>query len=82
MTPVIFYTKENCSLCEDAYALLKLLQHDYHFTIEERDIYTNDEWLEEYQLLIPYIKINETELNCEQINYNSLDNALKRLHNV
>ncbi|MGY0693578.1 glutaredoxin family protein [Virgibacillus sp. FSP13] len=77
MFNVIFYTKENCSLCEDARSLLDLLQHDYSFTIEERDIYTNDEWLEEYQLLIPYVKINATELNCEQINYDSLEHVLK-----
>lgn len=77
MMDVIFYTKENCSLCEDAHALLTVLQHDYPFTIEERDIYTNDEWLEEYQLLIPYVKINAVELNCEQVNFDSLDAALK-----
>ncbi|WP_106496716.1 glutaredoxin family protein [Lentibacillus sp. Marseille-P4043] len=77
MFNVIFYTKENCSLCEDAHSLLNLLQHDYSFTIEERDIYTNDEWLEKYQLLIPYVKINTTELNCEQINYDSLERVLK-----
>ncbi|WP_188454088.1 glutaredoxin family protein [Virgibacillus oceani] len=78
MLNVVFYTKENCSLCEDASSLLTLLQNEYAFTIEERDIYTNDKWLEEYQLLIPFVKINKIELNCEQINLESLEGALKQ----
>ncbi len=76
MLKVIFYTKENCSLCEDASGLLSMLQHDYSFEIEERDIYTNDEWLEEYQLLIPYVKINRTTLDCEQLNMDTLEQAI------
>jgi len=77
MQKVIFYTKEVCSLCDDAYALLKMFQREYPFEIEKRDIYTNDEWLEEYQLLIPFIQINDTTLNCEEINIVSLENAIK-----
>ncbi|MBM7600596.1 glutaredoxin [Virgibacillus halotolerans] len=77
MLKVIFYTKENCSLCDDANGLLTMLQRDYSFELEERDIYSNDEWLEEYQLLIPYVKINQTTLDCEQINMNTLEQALK-----
>ncbi|PAV28765.1 thioredoxin family protein [Virgibacillus profundi] len=77
MLKVIFYTKEVCSLCDDAKALLLMLQHDYPFELEERDIYTNDAWLEEYQLLIPFVKINDTTLDCEQVNIVSLEEALK-----
>lgn len=77
MLKVIFYTKENCSLCDDAGALLSALQQDYLFEIEERDIYTNDAWLEEYQLLIPFVTINEKTLNCKQINMDTLEQALK-----
>lgn len=78
MQKVIFYTKEVCSLCDEAYALLKMFQNDYSFEIETRDIETNDEWLEEYQLLIPVVQINDTVLNCEEIDFSSLENALKR----
>jgi len=77
MQKVIFYTKEVCSLCEDAYALLKMFQRDYPFEIEERDIYTNDDWLEEFQLLIPFVQINNTTLNCEELNIISLEKAIK-----
>ncbi|MEW9675924.1 glutaredoxin family protein [Lentibacillus sp. L22] len=77
MINVIFYTKENCPLCENALALLKLLQQDYSFDIDTRDIYSNDNWLEKYQLLIPYVKIGAVELDCEQINLATLEDAIK-----
>lgn len=78
MLKVIFYTKEVCSLCDDARALLLMLQREYPFEMEERDIYTNDEWLEEYQLLIPFVEINDVTLDCEQINIDTLEQALKQ----
>lgn len=77
MQNVIFYTKENCSLCDDARTLLDLLKNDYSFQLEERDIYTNDEWLEAYQLMIPVVKISNITLDCEEISYETLETALK-----
>lgn len=74
---VIFYTKENCSLCEDARTLLTMLRHEYPFELEERDIYTNDTWLEEYQLIIPLVQINGRSLNCEEISLEALEQLLK-----
>lgn len=78
MTQVIVYTKKNCPLCEEALSLLSLLQHDYAFNIEERDIHMNDEWLEKYQLQIPYIQIEDVGLNAEQMNIDTVEDALKR----
>ncbi|MFD2045041.1 glutaredoxin family protein [Ornithinibacillus salinisoli] len=77
MLTIIFYTKENCSLCDDAKAILQLLQSDYTFAIEERDIYTKDEWLEEYQLVIPFVQINDIGIDCEQMSIKALEKALK-----
>lgn len=77
MLKVIYYTKEHCSLCDDAKALLDMFQQDYPFELEERDIYSNDAWLEEYQLLIPFVKINETTLDCEQLTMDTLEQALQ-----
>lgn len=77
MTKVIFYTKEICPLCEEVYALLNIFKQDYSFEIEERDIYTNDEWLETYQLRIPVVEINGQQLDCEKMNYESLKKMLE-----
>jgi len=77
MGKVIFYTKEVCSLCEDALALLLMFQHEYKFELEERDIHTNDEWLETYQLRIPVVEINGQQLDCEEMSYESLEQFLR-----
>lgn len=74
---VIFYTKENCSLCDNANALLGMLQREYAFDIEERDIYTNDDWLEKYQLLIPCVEIGQDFLDCEQMDMMHLEKLIQ-----
>lgn len=78
MFNVKFYTKENCLLCEEALEMLTLFQEKYLFDIEERDIYTNDDWLFEHQIRIPVIEINEEQLDCEQLNYERLENMLQK----
>ncbi|MGM8212032.1 glutaredoxin family protein [Virgibacillus sp. W0430] len=78
MLQVVFYTKENCSLCEEARAIILLLQKYYPFELDERDIYTKEEWLEEYQLLIPTVEMNDIRLNCEELNFESLEHAIKK----
>lgn len=77
MLQVQFYTKDNCSLCDDAYAFLMMLQKDYPFELKEIDIYSNDRLLEEYQLIIPAVRVNDTLLTCEEISIEQLDKTLK-----
>ncbi|SFA89531.1 Glutaredoxin-like domain [Lentibacillus halodurans] len=77
MRNIIFYTKENCSLCDQVLSMLELLCHDYPFEIDKLDIYSNDEWLERYQLLIPVVQINDTTLTYEEISYEALERALR-----
>jgi glutaredoxin len=77
MEKVIFYTKEICSLCDTAEALLEMFQNDYEFEIEKRDIYTNDEWLEKYHLLIPVIDVKGIQLDCEHVDYDTMNDTLR-----
>lgn len=77
MLRILFYTKENCSLCDEAYALLMLLKSEYLFEIEERDIYTRDDWLEKYQLVIPAVQIADTFLHCEQMDQETVETAIR-----
>lgn len=82
MLYIKFYTKKNCPLCDEALVLLDLLRYQYSFELEERDIYTNDEWLEKYQLEVPVVQINDkTTLNCEEISYEALEQALSKADN-
>ncbi|WP_042222546.1 glutaredoxin family protein [Oceanobacillus manasiensis] len=73
---IILYTKENCGLCEQAKDLLESLQLIHSFQIEERDIYTNDQWLEQYQLMIPVVEIGRTQFYGEQLQPEVLEAAI------
>lgn len=77
MQQVVFYTRKKCHLCEDAKQILDLLQDDYLFEIVERDIESNDEWIETYGLMIPVI-----EIEGEVVQYGQIDpfTISKRLH--
>lgn len=77
MLKVFFYTKKKCPACDDAHALLMMLQNHYSFQIEERDIYTDDTWTEKYGLLIPVVQIKDAFLNCNQIDIEAIENVLK-----
>ncbi|MFZ3579323.1 glutaredoxin family protein [Virgibacillus sp. DJP39] len=77
MLRIIFYSKERCSLCDEALALLELLRNEFPSTLEIRDIYSNDEWLEKYHFSIPVINIDGVELDCEEISYETLEATLK-----
>ncbi len=69
MKKVIFYTKENCLLCDEALDLLKVIQNVEPFNIQIEDIYKEDALLEEYQLIIPVIKIDDEIIYGKSINF-------------
>ncbi|WP_047980796.1 glutaredoxin family protein [Ornithinibacillus contaminans] len=77
MEKLLFYTKESCSLCDEAEVLLEMFQQQYKFEVEKRDIYSKDEWLEAYHLVIPVIEVNGNQLDCEQLDYDALEKLLK-----
>ncbi|RDW16567.1 glutaredoxin family protein [Oceanobacillus arenosus] len=77
MRKVTLYMKENCSLCMEAETLLSLFKKDYPYELEEKDIYEDDGLLEQYQLSIPVIELNGKQLNCEEMNYASIEKLLK-----
>lgn len=69
MKKVIFYTKENCLLCDEALDLLKVIQSVEPFQVQVEDIYKDDALLEEYQLIIPVIKIDDEIIYGKSINF-------------
>jgi glutaredoxin len=65
---IIFYTKENCPLCDKAKYIIEELAKEFPFKIEEKDIYKDDQLLELYQVMIPVLT-----LNGEQIAYGIIE---------
>lgn len=76
MKKVILYIENNCSLCEDAKALLTIFKLDHEIDIEERNIKEKNEWLFLYQLKVPVIQIDQAEFFSDEINYERIEQAL------
>ena len=54
---VIFYSKENCPLCDKGLDIIHELQEEFDFEYEVVDIYQDDELLEKFQIMIPVVEI-------------------------
>jgi hypothetical protein len=72
-----FYTRDQCHLCEEAKLMLKLVQQDIPFVLQEFDIDGSDELTERFGLMIPVIEMDGEIIQYGQIDYFTLS---KRLH--
>jgi len=57
---------------------LKTLQHLHQFNIEVRDIYTNEQWLEKYHLVIPVIELNNKQIFGNDISLMNIEQFLTK----
>lgn len=72
-----FFTKENCGLCNEAKEIIESLRLEHKIEVTEIDIYSYDELLEKYQLMIPVIQINGETIAYGKIHKNDILNAIK-----
>ncbi|WP_130859729.1 glutaredoxin family protein [Gracilibacillus phocaeensis] len=72
------YGKTNCSLCDQAKVTLDILQNHYAFEIEEIDIYTDEELLEQYHLLIPVVTYEQEVIDSGIIDLQTVEDYLKQ----
>ncbi len=77
MLEVKFYTRSKCGLCDEAKLMLKLVQEDVPFQLQEIDIDTSDELTEKFGLMIPVVEVDGEIVQFGQIDYFSIR---KRLH--
>jgi glutaredoxin len=77
MKKVLFYTRNQCGLCQDAKITLKLLEDELGFEIKEIDIDESDDLTERFGLMIPVVEMEGEILQYGQIDYFTLS---KRLH--
>lgn len=73
---VNFYTRPGCHLCEEARLMLKLVQEDVSFTINEVNIEEDDALHEKYMLMIPVVEFENEIIQYGQIDYVTLLDAL------
>lgn len=73
---VKFYSRPNCSLCEEGLRTIKLLQEDIPFELEIVNIEENDELHEKYMLLIPVVEKDGEVVQHGILDYVTLYEAL------
>jgi len=76
---VTLYTRKDCSLCEDAAALLRDLARDLHFDIDPVDIDAEPALRDRYNDIIPVIAINGRELARAPMDADALGETLRDL---
>ncbi|MBM7648741.1 glutaredoxin [Bacillus ectoiniformans] len=78
MTEIYFYTRPNCSLCEEAKLNLQLVREDIPFTLHEVNIDDSDKLTEEYGLMIPVITHNNHLIQYGQCDYATIRTYLEK----
>lgn len=71
-----FYTRINCSLCEEARLMLQLVSDDVKLQIEEINIEDDDRIHEKYMIRIPVIEKDGLVIQEGRIDYPTLLEAL------
>lgn len=74
---IIYYTKEKCQLCQQGKEILDILCEKYHMRYQEIDIYSDDALLEEYQLMIPVVKLNGDIVQSGKMSIAKLDRLIR-----
>lgn len=72
---VQFYTRPGCHLCEEARLMLKLVQEDVAFEINEVNIEEDEELHEKYMLMIPVVEFENEIIQYGQVDYATLLDA-------
>ena len=73
---VIFYSRLGCSLCEEGFLTLKLVQEDIPFKIEILNIEDDEALHEKYMLMIPVVEKDGNVIQYGQLDYVTLLEAL------
>lgn len=76
MIDVQVFSKVDCPLCDEAVAVMRLLQNEVEFRLTVVDIYQDDLLLEKYQLMIPVVVIDGEKVDYGQV---SMEKVRKRL---
>ncbi|MEG0471907.1 MAG: glutaredoxin family protein [Solibacillus sp.] len=73
---VKFFTRPNCELCIEGLQILKLVQEDIPFQIEQINIEENDALHEKFMVMIPVVERNGDVIQFGRLDYPTLMLAL------
>lgn len=72
------YSREKCPLCDKAKLILKEVQDELGIDYEEIDIYSSDELIETYGLMIPVVEFHGEIIQYGQVDKKVLYQCLKK----
>ena len=73
---VIFYSRPGCSLCEEGFLTLTLVQEDIPFKIDILNIEDDDTLHEKYMFMVPVVEKDGQVIQYGQLDYVTLLEAL------
>ncbi|NGP45321.1 glutaredoxin family protein [Bacillaceae bacterium SIJ1] len=77
MKELILYTRPACGLCEDAEAMLSILQQEYEFKLSKINIEDDDRLLEKFHLEIPVLVSHGHIIAKGSISWDDVERLLK-----
>ena len=69
---ILFYSRPGCSLCEEGFLTLRLVQEDIPFKIEILNIEDDELLHEKYMLMIPVVEKDGDVIQYGQLDYVTL----------
>lgn len=71
-----YYSRKNCTLCEDGLRTIQIVQEDVPFQLEVVDIESDEKLHEKFMLMIPVVEMNGKIVQYGQIDYSTIIEAL------
>ena len=75
---VNFYSRPNCELCTEGLMVLKIVQEDVPFSLNNVNIEEDDEAHERYMLMIPVVEVGGEMIQYGRLDYATLFEALSK----
>ena len=82
MTLVELYSKDECSLCDDAKNILERVSKQIPFTLREFKLMPGDPYYEDYKELVPVVHINKVQVFKYRVSENMLRIKLQQLSGI
>jgi len=79
MSKIYFYNRKQCLLCDEALAIVRIMESLYDLDVEIRDIDSNEAWFEAFHLEIPVIEGAGKFLLGNAMSYDEIETFIKRL---
>jgi hypothetical protein len=78
---LVMYGRSACHLCDDMREALELLQGEYSFAVEFRDIDSNSDWFDQHALKIPVLMSGDFEICHYYLDMQALQRHFREMAN-